>query len=108
MAASDPTTRREAARVAARARVAGMDVSDRRAMTAAARLGLRLRDEQAVDDEARRLDQYPLDSATREFRISLRAAVRAKRASDIAREVRKVAATVIESVEQRLDAAARP
>lgn len=92
MAASDPTTRREAATVAALARVSRMTDDERRAMTERARAALRAADERAVDDEARRLGQYPLDDACRAFRINLRAAVRAKRASDAARAARQALA----------------
>lgn len=88
MAASDPTRAREAATIAARARVSRMTDDERRAMTAAARAELRERDLRAVDNEARLLGQYPLDEATRAFRANLLAAVRAKKASDAARAAR--------------------
>lgn len=90
MAAHDPDTRREAASIAARARIAAMTDDQRRDMTTAARAALHARDLAAVDDEARRLDQYPLPTDVRIFRANLRAAVRAKRASDEAKRARRI------------------
>lgn len=88
MAANDPTTRREAASTAARARVAGMTDDQRRDMTRPARDALRQRDERHVDNDARRRRQFPLDHATREFRIGLRVAARAAAASKAAGNAR--------------------
>lgn len=89
MAATDPTTRAAAARTAARARLANMTDDERQAMTLAARHALRQHDLRAVDDEARRLGRHPLPDDVREFAATLRGAIRARKASDAAREARR-------------------
>lgn len=90
MAARDPEARQRAASTAARARLARLNAEQRRDMTANARRALREHDLAAVDAEARRLGQYPLDDATRAFRADLLAAVRAKKASDAATRAMKL------------------
>lgn len=89
MAATDPTTRAAAARIAARARIAAMTDDERRVMTLAARHALRQHDLRHVDEEARRLGRYPLPDDVREFAANLRGAIRARKASDAAREARQ-------------------
>lgn len=89
MAADNPDARRANAAKAAAARLAAMTDEQRRDMTAAARHALRQADLRAVDGEARALNQYPLTDNVREFRASLRQAMRAKRASDAARTARQ-------------------
>lgn len=88
MAAFDPERRRAAARTAALARVARLDQAGRQQMTQRARETLRAIDLLLVDDEARRLGQYPLDPGTRNFRADVLGAARAKRAADAARRKR--------------------
>lgn len=92
MAAHDPQRRREAASIASRARIARMTDDQRRSMTDPARRALRAYDLQTVDNEARKLGQYPLPADVRAFRANLLAAVRAKRASNEAKRQRKVRA----------------
>lgn len=81
LAAHDPQRRREAASIAARARLDRMTEAQRADMTADARRALHQRDLATVDAEARQLGQYPLDDDTRLFRAGLLRAVRAHRAS---------------------------
>lgn len=82
MAARDPETRSRAARTAALARTAGLDTDGRRAMTARARQVLREEDLRAVDEDARRAGEHPLDEYTRNTRADARYTARAKAASE--------------------------
>jgi hypothetical protein len=88
MAANDPTARRKAASVAARARLAGLDADQRRDMTGPAREALRRRDLAAVDDAARRAGEHPLQPEIRQQRADELARGRALHASQAASEAR--------------------
>lgn len=104
MAASDPTTRRIAASVAARARVAALSPDERRDMTAAARAALHVRDLKTVDEWALRTGRYPLPEHERQqWATTLRRerAVKASLAAAEARRRRTALAATLRAEERR-------